>query len=50
MNILLSIFKTQRKSTRRTVDDYKQEMLVRQGREQFKVLVKKGLSIPVALL
>jgi len=34
----------------RTLSDYKQEILVRQGREQFKKLMEKGISIPVALL
>lgn len=33
-----------------TVADYKQEMLLRVGTEQFKTLLKKGLQIPVALL
>ncbi len=30
--------------------DYKQDVLVKQGREQFKKLLDKGLGIPVALL
>ncbi|MEK7185955.1 MAG: hypothetical protein AAB675_01160 [Patescibacteria group bacterium] len=30
--------------------DHKQELLLKQGREQFKALIKRGLSVPVALL
>ena len=34
----------------RTISDYKQDILVKQGREQFKKLLEKGISIPVVLL
>jgi len=34
----------------KTIADYKQQILVRQGREQFKKLLEKGISIPVVLL
>lgn len=34
----------------KTISDYKQEALVRLGREQFKKLLEKGISIPVVLL
>jgi hypothetical protein len=34
----------------RTLADYKQEILIKQGREQFKKLMEKGISIPVVLL
>ena len=44
-----SLFKS-KKAERKTISDYKQEMLVKQGREQFRSLVKRGLSIPIALL
>ena len=50
MKFLLSIFKIQKKASRKTISDYKQEILLKQGREQFKSLVKKGLAVPVALL
>lgn len=33
----------------KTIADYNREVLVRQGEEQFKRLIEKGLSIPVAL-
>jgi hypothetical protein len=38
------------KKTARTIADYKQDLLFKQGREQFKKLVEKGISIPVVLL
>lgn len=34
----------------KVIRDYKQELLLREGREQFKTLLKRGLSVPVALL
>ena len=34
----------------KTISDYKQDILVKQGREQFKKLLEKGLNIPVVLL
>lgn len=38
------------RKTVKTLSDYKQEALVRVGREQFKKLLEKGISIPVVLL
>ncbi len=35
---------------RKTIADYKEEMLLRYGSEQFRTLVKKGLGIPVMML
>jgi hypothetical protein len=35
---------------KRTLIDTKQEILVKQGREQFKKLLEKGISVPVAFL
>ena len=34
----------------KTIADYKQQILVKQGREQFKKLLEKGISVPVVLL
>jgi hypothetical protein len=34
----------------KSVADYKQELLFKQGREQFKKLVEKGISVPVVFL
>lgn len=45
---LLNLF--QKKGKRKTIADYKQDLLVKQGREQFKRLLEKGLGVPVALL
>ncbi|MEK7559244.1 MAG: hypothetical protein AAB521_02990 [Patescibacteria group bacterium] len=44
-----SIFKSA-KENKKSVGDYKQELLLKEGREQFKSLIKRGLSVPVALL
>ena len=40
----------EKKAPQKTTSDYKMEMLVKQGRDQFKKLIDKGISIPVALL
>ena len=42
-------FKKQKK-IQKTISDYKMEVLVKQGRDQFKKLIEKGINIPVALL
>ncbi|MBI2613448.1 MAG: hypothetical protein HYW62_01640 [Candidatus Levybacteria bacterium] len=39
-----------KKVSQKTVSDYKMEILVKQGRDQFKKLIEKGINIPVALL
>jgi hypothetical protein len=36
--------------TVKTIADYKQQILVKQGAEQFKKLLEKGISVPVVLL
>jgi len=46
----LNILGKNKAVTARTIADYKQEILVKQGREQFKKLLEKGLNIPVVLL
>lgn len=40
----------QKKGVIKTISDYKMDMLVKQGRDQFKKLIEKGINIPVALL
>lgn len=40
----------EKKAAQKTISDYKMEILVKQGRDQFKKLIAKGISIPVALL
>ena len=42
--------KRQKKAETRTISDYKMEILVKQGRDQFKKLIERGINIPVALL
>ena len=39
-----------KKTTKKSGFVYKQELIIKQGTEQLKALVKKGLGIPVALL
>jgi hypothetical protein len=34
----------------KTIADYKQQILVKQGADQFKKLLEKGLNVPVVLL
>jgi len=43
-------FKKQKKASHKSISDYRMEALVKQGRDQFKKLIEKGISIPVALL
>ncbi len=44
------IFSAGRKKAAKTIGEYKQELLVKQGRDQFRKLLEKGINIPVALL
>jgi len=44
------LFSRQKRANKKTLADYKQDLLVRAGREQFKRLLEKGLGVPVALL
>jgi hypothetical protein len=46
----LNFLGSRSKKAVKTISDYKQEVLVKQGREQFKKLLEKGISIPVVLL
>jgi len=50
MKFLAYFFKSNKKKLRKTLSDYKQDMLVRQGRQQFKKLKDLGLEVPVVLL
>jgi len=50
MKIVRILFRTQKKHQRSTLADYQRELLVRQGREQFKKLIDRGLGVPVGLL
>jgi len=50
ISMKFNLFKAGKRVTRRTISDYKQELLLKQGTDQLKKLVEKGLSIPVAFL
>lgn len=39
-----------RKKSKKNLTSYKEEALVKQGREQFKKLIEKGMELPVVLL
>jgi len=45
-----NFFGLREKKTVKTFTDYKQEILVKAGREQFKKLLEKGINVPVVLL
>jgi len=47
---ILSLFKRFKQSKKQTLNSYKEEIFIKQGSEQFALLIKKGLGIPVALL
>lgn len=44
------LIKNKKKEGRKSVADYKREFLIKQGGDQIRTLLKKGLSIPVGLL
>lgn len=48
--LLNRLFRSSNRVTRKTIDEYKHDMLVSQGREQFRYLLKKNLRIPVVFL
>ena len=48
--MLFGIRRQKKAETRKTISDYKMEILVKQGRDQFKKLIEKGINIPVVLL
>jgi hypothetical protein len=39
-----------RKNKKRIAPEYKDQLLINQGREEFKKLIEKGLELPVVLL
>jgi hypothetical protein len=50
MEWLTDLLNLQKKVSVKTEDDYQREALIKQGGEQFKKLVEKGLTVPVAHL
>jgi hypothetical protein len=49
MKLLKELFSV-RTHKKKTVEEYKEEMVEKLAREQFRQLAEKGLSLPVALL
>lgn len=45
-----NLFRATKVKAVKTISDYKQDVLVKQGGEQFKKLLEKGISIPVVML
>lgn len=50
MKFLSNFFSKAKQDKKKKPEDLHQEALSKQGREQFRKLVEKGLTIPVALL
>jgi hypothetical protein len=50
MKFVRKLLRTQKRQQPSTLADYQRELLVRQGREQFKKLIDRGLGVPVGLL
>lgn len=50
MRLFAKIKKLSSKNKRRTLEQYQREVMVRQGREQFKKLVDSGLGMPFGIL
>ncbi|MBI2074923.1 MAG: hypothetical protein HYT83_03760 [Candidatus Levybacteria bacterium] len=49
LSYLYSMYKKEQEK-RKTIEDYKQENLIRIGKEQFTKLLNKGLTIPIGML
>jgi hypothetical protein len=50
LTTIRSKFNVTRHQKVKSIEDYKQELLIQLGREQFKKLADKGLSLPIAVL
>ena len=50
MKLLRKLLGISRRYHRPTLAEYQRELLVRQGREEFKKIIDRGLGIPVGLL
>jgi hypothetical protein len=48
--LMIALFKRTKKTQGKSLEAYKQEMLINVGREQFKTLLRKHLDIPVLFL
>jgi len=49
MKLLRKILKLRKTAKAKTIADYKNEMLIKTGRQQFKKLKDLGINIPVRL-
>lgn len=43
-------FRKQKKTSSKTISDYRMDAIIKLGRDQFKKLIEKGINVPVALL
>jgi len=50
VDMTLNLSALLRRKPEKSLPQYKQELLINQGREQFKKLIEKGLELPVVLL
>lgn len=50
LHMLLGKSLRTRKRVRKTLDQYKEELRIREGAEQFKKLINSGLQIPVGMM
>lgn len=50
MEFIKKLFNKKKLTNGKTVAEFKEETLQRQGREQFRKLYEKGLTIPVVFL
>lgn len=50
LDLFLGLFGKEKRVTRKTIAQYKQDLLVNAGKEQFQSLLKKNIRIPVVLL
>jgi len=49
IDMVFSLLRLKKKNLK-NASDYKQEVLIKQGREQFKKLIERGTELPVFLL
>lgn len=50
IDMAINPFLLLKRKSKKSLSDYKQEALIKQGREQFKKLIERGTDLPVVLL
>jgi hypothetical protein len=50
ISMSVNIFSLLKRKSKKTFSNYKEEMLIKQGAEQFKKLRDRGIDLPVVLL